>query len=335
MKKKIFFLFCIVFLGSCEEIPKGYISERILYIKNPLNVDAGVTTYSEPPKLMGSTRPTKFELIEVRNEKGEIDTLLAKPRDLWIWVRAYDNRKDTTLEAVQSLRQLKPNVPTMHVIEGSGQLMFTEATREVLPGKYSLTIKMTNCAGSRVYKDIVSVIINRKNPYTYQNQNHNIAATGSGWIEPGGLNENDTRGVIVQPGVPTVTHNPTGSNLIHLIIRDKNGSPWSWKKGEIVKRGDRPCLEYALPWTKGIFGDVDLTYEYPFAPFPFGAIITPDGVSWKSRYDYRVLNDYVAIDGLTPAKWHVNLVFYFSFNYEGEWTFDITFPNLTRIPKSS
>ena len=119
---------------------------------------------------------------------------------------------------------------------------------------------------------------------------------------------------------------------MHLIIKDKNGNPWNWKNGEIVKRGDRPCLEYALPFVQGVFADTELAYDYPFAPFPFGATATPDGNQWTGRFDYRVMDKYVAIDGLTAGKWYCNLVFFFSFNFPGEWTFELTFPSLTRIP---
>ncbi len=333
MKRKLYILAgLLILIIACEKIPIGYINDNILYIKNPFNVDAGKTTYSPVPKLLGSTPPVKVELVEVRNKAGEIDTILAMPRDLYTWKDAYSPKRDTTLEQILNLRELTPNVPTMHVIEGSGQLMFTEATIDVPGGEYSLTLKMTNIAGTRIYKDAVSVIINQGNPYEFENQNHNIAATGDGWVEPGGKDQYDSRGVQITPAELSVIHDDKGPNKVHLIIRDKNGNPWSWKNNEMVKRGDRPCLEFALPWTEGVFNDVDLVYEYPFAPFPFGKIVTGagDGIEWNRRYDYRLLADYVAIDGLTPNKWNVNMVFYFSFNVPGEWTFELQFPSLTR-----
>lgn len=322
--------FVALALTGCDKIPEGYLSETIVYTRNPFSVPAGKTTYSEAPNLAGSSYPIKFELLEVRNEKGEIDTSLYKLRDLYIWSAPYNSLTDKTIEDVQKKRKKVPNQPTMQLIAGSGQLLFTEATSSVLPGKYSLTLKMSNSAGSRILKDIVT--INLENvPYLYENQNHNIAATGSGWIEPGGVSAGDVKGLGIKAAIAKVTHNPTGPNKMHLIIRDKNGIPWNWKKGEIVKRGDRPCLEYALPFTQGVFADTELVYDYPFAPFPFGATATPDGNQWTRRFDYRVLDKYVGIEGLTPGKWHCNLVFYFSFNFTGEWTFELTFPNLTRI----
>ena len=319
-------------LSACNTIPDGYLSDSIVYTKNPFSVDAGGTTYSETPNLAGSSFPLKFELTEVRNEKGEIDSSLTKLRDLSVWTEAYNPATDTTIALIKTKRKILPNQPTMQLLEASGQLLFTSATSQVEAGKYTLSMKMSNSAGTKMLKDIVTVNL-RNNPYTYQNQNHNIAATGSGWIEPGGVSATDTKGVGITGAVATVTHNSAGPNKIHLIIRDKNGNPWNWKNSEIVKRGDRPCLEYALPYAKGEFNDADLVYEYPFAPFPFGATLTPDGNSWANRFDYRILGNYVAIDGLTPGKWHCNLVFYFSFNFDGEWTFDLAFPSLTRIPK--
>lgn len=326
----IWSVFIALALTGCNEIPEGYLSETIVYTRNPFSVSAGKTTYSEAPNLAGSSYPIKFELLEVRNEKGDIDTSLYKLRDLYIWSAPYNSLTDRTIEDVQKKRTLVPNQPTMQLIEGSGQLLFTEATSAVLPGKYSLTLKMSNSAGSRILKNIVTINLQNA-PYTYENQNHNIAATGSGWIEPGGANPSDVKGIGILGAVSKVTHNPAGPNKMHLIIKDKNGIAWSWKKGEIVKRGDRPCLEYALPFVQGEFGDTDLTYAYPFAPFPFGATATPDGGQWTRRFDYRVLDKGVSIQGLTPGKWHCNLVFYFSFNFAGEWTFELTFPNLTRL----
>lgn len=330
---KVAFSICAVLaFTACDKIPDGYLADTIVYTRNPLNVDAGATMYSESPNLAGSSFPIKFELIDIRNEKGELDSSLIKHRDLQVWTEAYNPATDTTLALIQAKRKVLPNQPTMLLLESSGQMLFTAATSQVTPGKYTLSMKMSNSAGSRILKDIVTINL-RNNPYTYQNQNHNIAATNSGWIEPGGVSTTDTKGVGITGASAKVTHNPKGPNKIHLIFRDKNGSPWNWKNSEMVKRGDRPCLEYALPYVKGVFNDTDLVYEYPFAPFPFGPTLTPGGNSWNNRFDYRILSDYVAIDGLTPGKWHCNLVFYFTFNFDGEWTFDLTFPSLTRIPK--
>lgn len=318
-------------LGACDEIPDGYISDTIIYTRNPFNVPSGKTTYSEAPNLGGTSYPVQFELLEIRNEKGEIDTEFAKPRDLYIWSEPFNPTIHNTIEKVQAIRKLMPDQPTVHLLPGSGQLMFTEATSDVLPGRYSLSMRMTNSAGSREFKDVVTINL-ENTPYSYENQNHNIAATGSGFIEPGGQNDGDVLGVTVTPAVSKVTHDSQGPNKIHLVIKDKNGLAWNWQKNEIVKRGDRPCLEYALPWTQGVFGETNLVYEYPFAPFPFGKTITPDGVTWERRFDYRIMNKFLAIDGLTPGQWNCNLVFYFSFNFAGEWTFELTFPNLRRIP---
>lgn len=320
----------IACLASCDKVPNGYISDSIIYTRNPFIVPAGKTTYSEAPNLAGSSFPVQFELLEIRNENGEIDTEFAKLRDLYIWKEPFNPTIHNTIEKVKAIRELVPNQPTVNLLPGSGQLMFTEATSQVLPGKYSLSMKMTNSAGTRIFKDVVSVILDNT-PYSYENVFHNIASTGSGFIEPGGVNDGDVLGVTVKPATAEVTHDPKGPNKMHLVIKDKNGKAWNWKNNEIVKRGDRPCLEYALPWAKGEFGETDLTYEYPFAPFPFGKTVTPDGIQWERRFDYRIMNSYVAIDGLTSGKWNCNLVFYFSFNLEGEWTFEITFPNLTRL----
>jgi hypothetical protein len=322
----------VVALSACNTIPDGYIADTIVYTKNPFNVDAGGTTYSESPNLAGSSYPLKFELIDIRNEKGEVDSSIIKHRDLSVWTSAYDPVTDTTLALIQKKRKILPNQPTMQLLEASGQLLFTAATSQVTPGKYTLSMKMSNSAGTRILKDVVTVNL-RNNPYTFSNLNHNIAATNSGWIELGGVSATDTKGVGITSATVKVTHDPKGPNKIHLVFKDKNGNPWNWKNSEMVKRGDRPCLEYALPFVKGVFADTELVYDYPFAPFPFGATKTPDGNPWTGRFDYRILSDYVAIDGLTAGKWHCNLVFYFSFNFEGEWTYELTFPSLTRIPK--
>jgi hypothetical protein len=332
MLNKFAFTICaVLFLSACDEVPDGYLSDTIIYTKNPFNVPAGKTTYSEIPNLAGSSFPLKFELTGVKNEKGEPDTILTKLRDLEIWKSAYDPATDTTLALIKAKREIKKNQPTMELLSASGQLLFTEATAQVPAGKYTLSMKMSNSAGTKLLNDIVTIDI-KNIPYTYQNQNHNIAATNSGWVEPGGNNAFDTKGVGITGATAKVTHNSKGPNKIHLIFKDKNGSPWNWNKKEMVKRGDRPCLEYALPYVKGVFADTELVYEYPFAPFPIGKIVTPGGNIWENRLDYRILSDFVAIDGLTPGKWHCNLVFYFTFNLEGEWTFELTFPNLTRIP---
>src|ERR1035437_2880438 len=155
----------VLTLSACNSIPDGYIADTIIYTRNPFNVDAGATMYSESPNLARSSFPMKFELTDIRNEKGEIDSSLIKRRDLSVWTSAYDGATDTTLALVLAIRKVLPNQPTMQLLEAIGQLLFTAATSQVAAGKYTLSMKMSNSAGTRILKDIVTVNL-QNNPYT-------------------------------------------------------------------------------------------------------------------------------------------------------------------------
>ena len=60
-------------LTGCNKIPVGYLSEPIVYTRNPCSGTAGKTTYSETANRAGSSRPIQFGRWEGRNEKGEMD----------------------------------------------------------------------------------------------------------------------------------------------------------------------------------------------------------------------------------------------------------------------
>ncbi len=318
-------ILCLFYYSSCEKVQDGYISDTILYYTNPIIVSSGVTSYSITPNLGGSSYPVKFELLDVKDSLGNSTDELTKLRDLYIWNAPYNSLTDTTLDLILAKREISESDVTMKLIEGSGQFLFTEATSQCKDGTYSVSMKMSNSAGERIFNDVVKIKL-QSIPYKEVTLNWNIALADPGFVDPGGP------GGWMSQYMPKLemVNDPEGPNKIHIQVCDKNGSPFSWKKGEIVPRGDRPRLELATPWSKPEYTDTEAIFEYPFVPFPFG-VTTSEGVTTDYWY-YRIVANHCAIDGYVPQKWHNNILFGFFWYQPGEWFVKMTWPMTTRIP---
>lgn len=307
---------------ACTDVPDGYISDTILYYANPFVVPAGATTYSQAPNVGGSSVPVKFEIIEVKDEAGNVTDELTQGRRLLMWTSPYNSYTDTTLELIHAKRVYVEGEPTMRILERSGQLLFTESTSECEPGTYSISMKMSNTAGERIFKDVLKVRLEKQTA---------VSGAANWAIE-------DTKGInpyywTNNPASFEFTHNPDGPNKIHVRVCDQNGNPFNWATGEVARRGERPCLEYATPWAETIYTDTEAIFEYPFTPFPFGNISSGDG-TWSTDYCYyRIKSDYVGIDGYDSRRYNADITFFFTLYVEGEWTIDIKYPTINRVSK--
>ncbi|UVV81052.1 hypothetical protein [Bacteroides thetaiotaomicron] len=66
------------FIG-CEEIPDGYISDKIIYVQNPFVVQKGIEITTAPPNINGTSYPLKFRLLEAEGPRWANDYDFNRP----------------------------------------------------------------------------------------------------------------------------------------------------------------------------------------------------------------------------------------------------------------
>lgn len=300
---------------GCSEIPMGYISDKIIYMQNPLVVEQGIEKASASPTVDGSSYPLHFSISEVTDLEGNPTTVLTDSVPTRVWSEPFDYLKDTSIEDVNKKLQ-EVMSPPMRISESGGQLFFSTASTNVPLGKYNVSIKMSNTAGERIYENAITIDMKESAPY---------------WVLEGGEgafswnSEIGSWGPVETAGQYFIEHDPEGENVIELMICDKNGVPFNWKKKEIVNRGvDRGKLEDVC------FGDYEYTdrsaiFKYPFAPFPFA----PGGKEGY-QYSYRILKGNMVYDDPSHSG-YMNLVINFRALKDGKWTVKIVYPAITHV----
>lgn len=303
----------LVALLACSEIPEGYIPEKIAYARSYFIVQQGVDISTDAPNVNGASLPVKFRLLPVKDMDGNITTVLTDSVTTRVWNEAYDYKTDTTLEAVYA-KITEKKLPVMSISEFGGQIRFSSASTEVPGGEYKISVEMSNSAGVYAYDDVLTVCLQReKNCEFVVSKEYSWSDQNIGWS----MGES--------PSTYELENDPNGPNEIHLYFYDKNGNPFSWKKGEVINRGAERTSFEQVSFDEPIYSDEKAVFKYPFAPFPFGI-----GSSGYTYY-YRILKDYVKYDNPERGG-HFGILFDFRALSAGTWIIKIKYTGITRVP---
>ncbi|WP_287640634.1 DUF5007 domain-containing protein [Bacteroides sp.] len=320
MKNKIFAGLAIVVpailtsLSGCSEIPEGFIPDKIVYAQNYVIVQQGVDKTTAAPNVNGASYPLKFRLLPVKDKDGNITTILTDSVTTRIWKEPYDYKTDKTLDAINA-KLTEEKLPVMTISEAAGQVRFSSASSEVPSGEYTISVEMSNSAGTRVYNDVFVASLERTKIYDHSpSPEYSWADENIGW------SNGET------PATYEIINDEQGPNEIHLYVYDKNDTPFSWEKGEIILRGDDRSSFEQVSFDDPIYSDEKAVYKYPFAPFPFGS-----GGSTGLDFYYRIPKQYVKYDNPERGG-YMNIVFHFQALIAGTWTIKIHYPHITRIP---
>ncbi|NJI74953.1 hypothetical protein HCX49_17250 [Sphingobacterium kitahiroshimense] len=238
-------------LSGCKVEEQGFLSENLRYNVANLQVNQGSVTYTDPLIANGSTTPLMVKLLAVRNKKtgelapeflqeGEISTYLSEIT----W-------QDTTLQQLNA-KIGKAKYPPLMLNEIGGRVGFTQATNFVDTGQYSIDVEVSNIAGKKNFNNILdfSVIGAKKDSVFYQ------ACTSSEFGAETDFQPVSNYRIDIQ-------HISGEENKIIYMWLDKNGVPFNPKKGEIIKRGDRPTFKNWSPYYPELVTDTALVYQYP------------------------------------------------------------------------
>ncbi|WP_092543678.1 hypothetical protein [Zunongwangia mangrovi] len=283
----------IVFIAlySCQEegITDGYLSNDIRYETNPFVVRQGEIRSSPPLSVYGSTAPVEVELLDIRRVGSE-ETAEAWLQDYPtpIWVGAMDPEVDTTLAAILENKIETRDLPVFRIEEIGGRIMISSQTWNVEPGEYTIDVRVSNSAGSRVVEDATTIIVE-------QGQDYRL-----GFQESFFTSVNQPQGWIWRPLEVEVNFDPSGSNKIILKWMDKNGDFFNPSEGEVINgwtEGWRHYFQENTPWGYELT-DEAMIFEFPYPPFP------SNPQAWV--YSYRIPSQFISEYG---EEWFADMDF--------------------------
>lgn len=305
----------LVSLSGCSDIPEGFIPDKIVYAQNYVRVQQGVDKTTAAPNVNGASYPLKFRLLPVKDKDGNITTVLTDPVTTRVWKEPYDYKTDKTLEAINA-KLTEEKLPVMTISEAGGQVRFSPASSEVPGGEYTISVEMTNSAGTRVYNDVFVASLERTKICEH------TPSTEYSWAdEKIGWSSGES------PATYEIENDADGPNEIHFYVYDKNGTPFNWENGEVILRGDDRSSFELVSFDEPIYTSEKAIYKYPFAPFPFGT-----GGSTGFDYYYRIPKQYVQFDNPKRGG-YMNILFNFRALCAGTWTIKIHFSHITRVGK--
>ncbi|RPD38089.1 DUF5007 domain-containing protein [Chitinophaga barathri] len=328
MKKYINFPNCLMLIAlgfvtfmSCEKVPIGYISDQIRYVNDTFRIPRGTNYKSNPQafELDGSNYPISVKLLEVRDlATGKPTDVFNEPHEVYIWNALFNVDTDTTVALLNKKRN-KQNVPSLEIVEKSGQLILNEGSLDIPVGKYAFDIQVTNGSGVKTFKNI-SVIEMLDQPFEDK-------GTGCAYFIDG----TNTSGDIA---IPTMTYKKISGDgyQVRLKVVDKNGLAFNPKLGELQKRGDRPLFETYAKFNPVEYTDTTMICNYELTPFP---ILEAPGYGYLMYY--RIPSNKVIIDpGVTPnvpgQTYNVNPRWAFRLLVKGTYEVTVRLPKVTRKP---
>jgi hypothetical protein len=232
---------------------KGYLSDSVYYLENPFTVSQGVTTTSSSLVTDGSTAPLHVELLSIKNllTGVAVDSMFLKPDTIRIYKDAVTS-SDSTLTLLNA--KLKDSaVAPFSINNTGGRLQFTQATKYVTAGSYSIDISISNSRGSRVISNAceIDVISTIEDSLFYKGYSY-VDSTGNNWSYPS-----------ASALKITIARQEAGANKIIFIWKDKNGTIFNPSKGEVVPRNARPSFTDWDPFYTAVKTDTSIEYQYP------------------------------------------------------------------------
>ena len=98
-------VFIALFAVGCSKIQSGYITDKLVYLRNPQIVSAGVLTTSILPELNGTSQPIHFFIAAAYDSLGIPTDMLTKNVDLVVWNEPYNLTADTSIALVNAKRK--------------------------------------------------------------------------------------------------------------------------------------------------------------------------------------------------------------------------------------
>lgn len=306
-------------ITGCKKIEEGFLSDGLYIPDTPIKVQRG-NAFQKTSAILadGTTQPMTVTLLDIRrvDTKKHADEFF-KEYPVYVYTAAVDPATDTTIELVNKKRELKKLQP--FVFLASGQFVFNGATDSLpVDVTYEYDIQVSNVAGTKVYKNI-GTLTTIDPPLVTE------MTTGCNFFP-------DDGSATVPMGAATMTVtrvSESGASVI-LKITDKDGKPFNPKKGEIIKRGDRPIFENYARFHPIEYTDTAMICNFEIAPFPLSRY-SSGGTNWNYLMYYRVPSTFLSIDkNLSSKIGSVNPLFAFRLMKAGVYVVELRLPKTTK-----
>jgi hypothetical protein len=310
-------------INSCTKYQKGFLSPNIQYLQGEYAVPRSRAFSSQALNPDGSSLPLNIELLHVYDASGRsVDSLFFKTYPVITWTSYYDPLTDTTVAQVLAKQQTQQLAP-LTLNAANGVIQGNSATSNLPAGTYSLDERISNVAGSLVFKNIVKVTLIDTSDY---DTDPYLGATSQTLFMVG--NESVTH-TGAKP-VLTVTRLADKPDVVILKITDKNGMPFDPAKGEIVKRpagGYNPSPPYLQCFDNytatRTYTDTAMVFDYAVVPFPFATA----GNGYNIYY--RIPAQYFSVAGYPDGAYSANPRLPFRVWVPGAYEVTMKLPDLT------
>ncbi|SEW38287.1 DUF5007 domain-containing protein [Chitinophaga arvensicola] len=302
-------------ITGCKKIEEGFLSDGLYIPDTPIKVQRG-NAFQKTSAILadGTTQPMTVKLLDIRriDNKKHADEFF-KEYPVYVYTAAVDPATDTTIELVNKKRELKKLQPFVFLT--SGQFVFNGATDSLPLGiDYEYDIEVSNVAGSKVYKNI-GMLTTIDPPLVTE------MTTGCNFFPDDG-----SATVPMGAASMTVTRVSESGASVILKITDKDGKPFNPKKGEIIKRGDRPIFENYARFHPIEYTDTAMICNFEIAPFPLSRY-SSGGTNWNYLMYYRIPSSFLSVDkNLTSKIGSVNPLFAFRLMKAGVYVVELRLP---------
>jgi Domain of unknown function (DUF5007) len=269
----------LLVIVSCTPPDVGFLSSDIHSLQDTLFVPRGVFRISATPSVEGSTFPMHWQLAGVTNADGKSTNELLEEHEILTWKEAYNHDTDTTLAQAQAKLELTKR-PSMLINDATGQLVFTQASRQIQNDVFKVSVVASNLRGKRQMNDFVTVKLEKfkavEFPVEMRSRLRIVKNTGGVDALYTATIQND-----FDEGVPSVldgTHpyitvvkvsdEPTLAVKVNMTIADSYGEPLNPAKIVFFPSGSTYLQNYHDNSTETVVGPTSTTFNLPAPPFP-------------------------------------------------------------------
>ncbi|NML39605.1 DUF5007 domain-containing protein [Chitinophaga sp. G-6-1-13] len=307
MKLKYIMAVCLPIIAglySCEKVETGYLSDYPRYADNPYTITQGSFKMSSGIIPDNSTPPLNITLLDVRDKAtGKHAEQFFTDYDTYVWTKPYDPTRDTTFELINAKRTKAKKRP-LEVLAASGQLIFSDVSTNVPPGTYTIDLQISNPRGTKQYKNICDIVVQKQKEYEYVNAPYSLAgrtdkeeairfAYDADWID-----QLIGRSTTAWLRIKRVADEP---NQVIFVVKDKNGAIFPPDAMKLRPSGGSFLKSMKTFAVKTFTNDTATIHQFATVPFPHPY--------WESQSNgincyYRMYSQYVqSIDTADSKNW--------------------------------
>ncbi|MFT4205105.1 MAG: hypothetical protein QM610_14465 [Chitinophagaceae bacterium] len=255
----------------------------------------------------GSTLPLNITWTHVRDSAtgNYVDSLFSTKYPIGVWTAAYNSSTDTTYALIMAKRATEELEPIV-VNQTSGVLEANSGTYYIPVGTYIMDLAVSNVVGTVALDSAITIVMADGRPVetSPETGSYSLSLLYANTASSYGTLFNGSNNPFV---VETISRFADTPNVFILKVLDKNGTVFSVKDGEVMKRPnsgidpDPVYLQNFEDYSPDTYEESDsgtLSIKFPLVPFPISSL----GNGYNMYY--RIPTEYVHID--STSTWSSN-----------------------------